>query len=134
MTGLSLKPLQQALYATLTGDSTLMAMITGVFDYVPDTTSFPYVMFGGVSAENADALGRRQMRLKMEIAVYSRSGGKKQAMEILERLHVLLHNTVPTLTGGQQLMFLGVSDRRIVQESDGLTWRGILTLDGMIQE
>ncbi len=39
--------LQKAIYGALTGDSTLMAMITGVHDHVPQETAFPYVTVPG---------------------------------------------------------------------------------------
>ena len=38
--------LQEALYSRLNGDSTLGALITGVFDAVPDDTALPIVIIG----------------------------------------------------------------------------------------
>ncbi|MGW2547493.1 DUF3168 domain-containing protein, partial [Kitasatospora sp. NPDC001574] len=39
-------PLQAALYTALTADEQLTAMVTGVFDYVPEDTAYPYVVLG----------------------------------------------------------------------------------------
>ena len=45
--------LQKAIYGALTGDSALMAMITGVHDHVPQDTAYPYVTIGEGAARAA---------------------------------------------------------------------------------
>ena len=39
-------PIQRAVYGRLTGDGALMGSITGVFDYVPETDVYPFVVIG----------------------------------------------------------------------------------------
>ena len=46
----ALWPLQQAVYARLTGHAPLMALVTGVFDEVPENQPHPYVSLGSITA------------------------------------------------------------------------------------
>ena len=38
--------LQKTIFDTLDGDSTLQSLVTDVFDFVPESTAFPYVKVG----------------------------------------------------------------------------------------
>ena len=74
--------LQQAIYTALTGDSTLMAMITGVHDHVPQETAFPYVTIGESTARDWRTVGRKGAEATLILHAWSRSRGRKQAKQI----------------------------------------------------
>jgi len=42
--------LQKSVYTALTGDSTLTAMVTGIYEYVPQGTGFPYLVVNEITA------------------------------------------------------------------------------------
>jgi hypothetical protein len=41
-----IKPVQTAVYSAITGDATIMAKITGVFDFPPKDQPYPFVTIG----------------------------------------------------------------------------------------
>jgi hypothetical protein len=134
MSGMSLEPLQKAVYAALTADATLMAMVTGVYDRVPERTALPYLLFGQGEARDASTGTTEEEEARLELLAYSREGGRKQALDILERVHLLLHRQSPVLSGGYRLVWLRVEQAGAQMQSDGMTWRGIATLRAWVEK
>lgn len=64
--------LQGALYARLKGSVELAALVTGIFDYVPDTQLYPYVVFHTLSGSRESTLDlTTRMVLEQQIRAYS---------------------------------------------------------------
>lgn len=90
---------QTAIYDKLTGDSTLMALITGVYDHVPEGTVHPYVVIGETTAtaENAhDRIGKDQV---VTLHVWSKQHGFSEALEIAARICTVLEHQSLTVSG-----------------------------------
>ena len=104
MANFSHYPLQQAIYQTLTADSTLMALITGVFDRPPQGTAFPYVTIGESSGSDWSSKTTTGMEHNFILHIWSREGGRKQTAQIMERLHTLLHQVILTVTGQTMIL------------------------------
>lgn len=93
------KPGQLALYTRLTGDATLMGMISAVKDHVPDGQAFPYVVLRGgpeVSDDTHTDGGRQWVPV---ITVWSQYPGNKELYEIADRIDTLLHNHPLAISG-----------------------------------
>lgn len=133
MSGMSLEPTQKAVYTALTGDAALSALVTGVYDRVPERTVFPYLVFGNSGGVDAATNTSDGASVRMELAAYSREGGRKQVLEILERIHAALHQQALTLTGGWRLVWLRVERVRAEMLSDGMTWRGVAELAALTE-
>lgn len=114
---------QKAIYDVLTEDATLSGVITGVYDFVPAGTDYPYIVFGNSRVTDYSTVSTRGFQQALDIKVYSRARGRKEVTDIMECVYTLLHETTPpadtyTIT---QLRFSG-SD--VVREKDGLTYLG----------
>jgi hypothetical protein len=104
MANFSHYPLQQAIYQTLAGDTTLMALISGVFDRPPEGTAFPYVTIGESAGSDWSTKTTTGMSHNVSLHIWSREGGRKQAATIMERLHTLLHQASFSVTGQTLVM------------------------------
>lgn len=117
-------PLQAGLYSLLTGDATLMAMIGGVFDAVPDNQPCPYVTIGEVESADWSTFGKSGESFVLTLHVWSESKGKKEAQTIQNRLDTLVHRGTISVSG-----FTFVSAIRematVMQDPDGVTWHGV---------
>ena len=124
--------LQKAIYETLTADSTLMALVEGIYDRVPQDCAFPYISIG--EAKIADWSTKTTTGTEQLISLYvcSREGGRKQAATIMERIHTLLHNASPAVDG-QALISLRFVGSSIELESDGWTYRGMVQLRALLE-
>ena len=99
MSGAILQAVQQALYSKLTGDSALMDLVNGVYDVVPQQTALPYIVIGDGSADLLAQSQETTSQCQMSLNVWTGGNGRKLALSILNRLHMLLHHGMLSFTG-----------------------------------
>lgn len=83
-------PVQVALYERLTGDPTLMGMVTGVFDQVPEDQDKPYVRLGehlSIPDNDHSGFGRE---ITETLHVWTRERGNAAGQAIAARVIALL--------------------------------------------
>jgi hypothetical protein len=95
----ALHPLQAAIYAKLTGHPALMALVSGVFDEVPEPAPYPYVSFGSVTEFPEDAHDRQGLSATVTLHVWSKSPGFAEAYEIFAALDAALDRVPLTVAG-----------------------------------
>lgn len=130
---LSQYELQKSLFVLLDGDPTLSAIITGVYDAVPAGAEYPYVTIGDIQARDWSSATTVGMQYQVVIHCYSRQGGRKEALNILDRTHALLHDTNPSVAGFQCVLLRYVSSD-IVLNGDGLTYEGMIQFNALVQD
>ena len=121
--------IQLALYTLFTGDTTLMALLTGgVFDFVTETVATPYLVFGERESAPFDAFARDGHQHSVTLHTWAETHrGKKIVDDILSRLHTLTHGKTITAIGNRFVAM--VYDLSMVfQEEDGLTYHGVYRL------
>ena len=126
------KQLQQAIYTALTGDATLMALITGIYADVQqpnlpeDDAVFPYVVIGQDSLTVFDTKTNNGVRALVQIDVWSRQNNLTQVKDIGSAVYDVLQKGDLTITGGHHIL-----TRAEIQDystdPDGHTKRGLLT-------
>ncbi|MCH9020379.1 MAG: DUF3168 domain-containing protein [Proteobacteria bacterium] len=116
--------LQQAIYGALTGDSTLMALITGVHDHVPQEAAFPYVTIGESTARAWGAAGVSGIETTLVMHVWSRQRGHKEVKQIMAEIHRILHDADLTVPG-HVLVWLRHGFSQTITGKDGATYHGI---------
>lgn len=124
--------LQKALYDSLTADVTLMGMVDGVYDRVPDTADYPYVTIGDLQMRNWSSKTFTGSACNVEIHSWSREGGRKESAAIMERIHNLLHDQPINITG-QTLVMLRFVSSDILLERDGWSYHGITRYEALMQ-
>lgn len=116
-------PLQQAVFSALSGDATLSAMVSGVFDHVPEGQAFPYVTIGESSAADFSTKTEAGQEHTMTIHAWSRERGRKETKQILARIYDLLHDQALSVAGFTNVLTRYVSAETVLEE-DGLTHHG----------
>jgi hypothetical protein len=124
--------LQKALYQQLTDDAPLMALITDVYDNVPENAGFPYVIIGDMAGADWSSKTTCGMDFSVNIYVFSREGGRKETSEIMEHVYQLLHEADLDVED-QALVMLRFVSSVITRESDGRTCRGMLRFKALLQ-
>lgn len=92
-------PVQQAIYTQLTGNTALMDLISGVFDYTPEDIPYPYVVIGeatDVPDNSHDRFGRETV---VTLHVWSQYRGHSQGLAIAAKVTGLLDHQPLTITG-----------------------------------
>lgn len=92
--------LQQAMHAALVGDAALSALVGGrIYDRAPDDVAFPYVTLGDTEVLAAGTGSADAARHRLELAVWSRATGRREAKEIMSAVHAVLHEAAWPLAG-----------------------------------
>jgi hypothetical protein len=101
MSGISFA-LQQAVFAALSASSDLQALIgtpPRLFDYVPPDSAFPYVGLGDGHEADWSTATENGSEHTVQIDVWSREPGHKQAKQIADAIRATLNNAALTVSG-----------------------------------
>jgi hypothetical protein len=132
MAGFSPFELQKSIYQTLSGDAALSAMITGVYDRVPQNTAFPYITIGETTGRDWSSRTTTGMNLVVTLHVFSRAGGRQEALQIMERIHALLHEGDLEMTD-QVLIMMRFEMSDVLLEQDGFTYQGVIRFQALTE-
>lgn len=83
-------PVQAAVYARLTGDEVLTAMVTGGYDYVPEDAKYPYWVLGDAIETPDNTLDTFGRQVANTVTVWSDYRGYAQALAVGARIIELL--------------------------------------------
>ena len=96
-------PYQNALKNALMADSTLMSLISGIYDYFPAGGTLPYIAFGEATETPNDPVGtvsgNRMSDVTMTIYVVNDAPGRQTSLAILDEIETALDVNL-TLTRG----------------------------------
>lgn len=97
------------------------------YDDPPIDPVFPYVTLGRVEARASDTPGASALEHVTTIHVWSRYGGRAEALDIIGALRAALHD-VSLPIEGRRLIFLFVSFTDVFRSGDGRTTHGVMRL------
>ena len=123
--------LQKTIYTALNSDATLSAMITGVYDDVPEGSTYPYVVIGEQTAVNFGSKTLDGLEYTLTVHVWSQYRGRKEAKEIMERIYNILHESNLSVTGAN-LVNLRQEFETTLVDSDGITRHGIMRFRAVV--
>ena len=94
--------LQAALYARLAAQIVGVGKdCTAVYDYPPETASYPYVTFGQIILSSEDAQTRNRFSALIRLHTWDRSGGSRKVKNIQGDIYAALHDyDLPTPDDG----------------------------------
>lgn len=128
--------LQKAVFAALNGDVELTALMGGagkVYDHAPAAATFPYITFGRTSIfdwSTGTELGSEHL---FTLHVWSKTKGKKEALEIMERAKWRLDDASLPLEG-QQLVSMRLEFAEARYDDDQSVHHGLLRFRALIEE
>ena len=114
---------QTAVYDALNGNSSLTSSVSGIYDFVPESTSFPYVKVGDQTMVEDGTKDKKGSDFTLMVHTFSRYRGSKEIKEIMSLVYDILHESSLTISGAMNNMRFEFSD--IIKESDGLTTHGV---------
>jgi hypothetical protein len=91
--------LQRALYTVLSQHAGLTALVSGVFDRVPEGAALPYLRFGEARTEDASTATTPAERITLELLIFAPPDRRSDLLAVLEAADAALA-TLPPLTGG----------------------------------
>lgn len=113
----ALWPLQQALYSTLSSDTELMQLATGVYDAVLEDLVFPYITIGSPTTLNT--MTRTSFIEEISVTIHSWSiySGKKETHDLLNAIHRAIGKGLP-IGGSFSLLAVSRPELQIIDDVD----------------
>jgi len=101
------RALQEVVFAALSGDATLTALLGGakVYDGAPRNAEAPYVHLGELTERDWSTATEAGTEIAFAVVAWSRLPGRSEVAEIADRVVTLLHDAALTL-GGYRLVNL----------------------------
>lgn len=125
----SLVAVQRAVYTALSGDTGLVALLGAgkVFDWVPETTNYPYVNVGDDTSKDYDSQSFHGLESTVVIHSWSRTvgGGRKEIKTIMDRIYQVLHEQVLPMVSGQIMILSRCEFATTLLDPDGVTYHGV---------
>ena len=119
-------PLQQAVYAALSGDAQIKAVLgdpARIFDHVPPSAQFPHLAIGETTAQPFDGKTEDGLDQTLTLHTWSRARGLKETKTIMAAVTAALDNQTLTLNG-HALVLLRMVFAMTALDSDGLARQG----------
>lgn len=97
------------------------------FDDPPPDVTFPYVTIGRVESKPLDASEREALVHGVTLHVWSRYGGRAEALDVIAALRGCLHNAALNVAE-RRLVLLFALFTDVFRSGDGRTTHGVLRL------
>lgn len=99
--------LQAAIYAKLSADPTITALIGGpkIYERTPNDETFPYVTFGASASQDWSTGTEQGDEHQIILNVWSRLPSKKQALDISNAIKASLEAGIMSLAGHRLILF-----------------------------
>jgi len=116
--------LQQTVFNALDQSSTLQNLVTDVYDFVPESTAFPYVKIGEDTMVDNGTKDKKGSDFTIEVHTFSRYRGSVEIKNIMSVVYDILHESSLSVSGASLVnMRFEFSDT--IKENDGLTTHGV---------
>lgn len=125
--------IQTAIYSQLTGTAAVMALVTGVFDDVPQGTDYPYIVIGEDTGIEWDTDDSRGTSATLTVHVWSRVAGKRETKQIMEAIYDALHRA-PLPVSGMTTVTCHWEFGETFLDADGETRHGVTRYRLIIEE
>lgn len=120
-------PLQQAVFAALSADAGVKAVLGDsprIFDKPPGNAALPYLLIGDGTEEEWGTASDDGAEHALNIHAWSRAGGRKESRAILAAVYGVLHDASLALDGFH-LVNLRFVLSQVLVEADSLTYHGV---------
>ena len=128
--------LQKTVYTALTGASITDYngdAITGVFDDVPESTAYPYIVIGEETAIDSSAKDKDIFEHTLTIHIWSQYRGRRDIKEIMKQVHDTLHDSSLSVTGAS-MVNMRQEFQTTLLEGDGITRHGVMRFRAVVSD
>lgn len=129
------RALAAAIRATASADAGVKAVLgdpARLYDAPPADPVFPYVTLGRAEARPSDASGANAIEHAVTLHVWSRYGGRAEALDVLGALRTALHDSALSVAG-RRLVFVFAQFTDVFRSGDGRTTHGVLRLRALTE-
>lgn len=120
--------LAAAVRAAALNDAAVVNLLADrIYDDPPPDVVFPYITLGRVESRPLDSSSREALEHGVTLHVWSRYGGRAEALDIIAALRGCLHNAGLNVVN-RRLVFIFAQFADVFRSGDGRTTHGVLRL------
>lgn len=130
------RALAAAIRAAAMADAGVQAVLgdpARFYDDPPADPVFPYVTLGRAEARASDAADTQALEHVLTLHVWSRYGGRAEALNVIGALRAALHDA-PLDVEGRKLILLLVVFTDVFRSGDGRTTHGVVRLRALTED
>ena len=124
--------IQKAIVAKLKASTALMAIVTGVYDSVPQGSNYPFIIVGDDRHEDRSTDDGIRREVRILIHVWSRFRGREQVKQIQYLIELALNRQKLSISGYEFVGMHFVNSDSFL-EADELTRQGIIEFNIIIK-
>lgn len=109
------------------------ASIATVYDFVPARAEFPFLAIGDDVVVEAGTKTNEAQEITITIYALSRGRGRRAVKALAGQVYDTLHRQ-PLTVAGANVVLLVNEGSNIIQDDDGLTYRGVLRYRALIDD
>ncbi|WP_169865207.1 DUF3168 domain-containing protein [Sutcliffiella halmapala] len=109
---------QEAIFQRLEENEDLQKRVTGIFDYVPESTGFPFIVLGRIYSMANKTKTTEGEKLEITLDIWSTYQGKEETIDIMNLVEASL--TEELSVEGAFLISQEVKDREVLEQENGL--------------
>jgi hypothetical protein len=117
---------QTVIFNALDGNAPLNAIVSGVYDAVPQVEIFPYVTIGEDSINEWDTFDNVGANASITVHTWSRARGRKETKQIQGLIYDALHRQEFS-SAGYDVVAVDFEASQSFMDADGLTRHGVST-------
>ena len=117
--------IQKSIYQALKDDVDITAVVTGVYDEVPQGTKYPYIVIGEDTALQWDTGSSVGAESTLTIHVWSRDYGRRECKEIMSLVYDVLHEAELSIDDAHAV-FCYWEFAETFLDTDGKTRHGVM--------
>jgi len=124
------RALAAAIRSAALADASVKALLgdpVRLYDEPPADGAFPYVTIGRVESRPVDASAVEAQEHFVTLHVWSRYGGRAEALDVVGALRAVLHSAALSVAG-RRLVFIFAQFADVFRAGDGRTTHGVLRL------
>ena len=122
-----------AVYATLSGDTAITNLVSGIYSYTPQDTDYPYIILEDIAGRDQSTMGLDGAVATVSISTWSRYTGIDEVSAIMDAVYNAMHKTSFSITG-LDLATAMFASSGIIRDPDGKTWHGVQRFDVTMME
>ena len=129
--------LQRAIYDVLHADSSLMTLLENhLYDRIPeglDVSAITLLSFKDTTSQRSHTSTQTLEKITMSLQCISRTGSRKNVLDVVERVIALLDNAALSLSGGAvQLLSLRVERVSVSPDKNGVSHSGVVSVSAWV--
>lgn len=115
--------LQKTIFFVLNTNQRILNIVTGIYSYVPQNTSFPYIKIREINSNKISVTGKEINKVILFIEIYSSNKSNEEVLSICSEIRGVLDKNIYEIEG-YKMLDSNLEYENIKQGNNSDIWKG----------